>query len=71
MKPQSEYLTINQLAERLEMSRTQVRQMAKSKRLRSIKGAVIDVNMGNGKYEILKINVNEVIRIYEASFKTN
>ena len=63
---QSEYLTIPQLAERLGMSQTNARYLAKSKRLRNVKGAVIDVNMSKGKYEILKVNVDAAIKVYSA-----
>ena len=66
MKPQPEYLTIPQLAERLGMSVTCARYLARSKRLRNIKGAVLNVNMSKGKYEILKINVHDAIKVYSA-----
>lgn len=67
MKPSPEYLSIPKLAKCLGMSEEQARWLAKSKRLRSVKGAVINVNMGKGKYEILKVNIHDAIRAFEAS----
>lgn len=46
----------------------QVRQLAKSNYLRDKKGAVINVNMSTGKYEILKVNVQDAIDVYAAMF---
>jgi hypothetical protein len=66
-KPQAEYLTIKQLAERLGMSVLSARYLARSKRLRAIKGAVINVNMSEGKYEILKINIHDAVRVYDTT----
>ncbi|MCL2416141.1 MAG: helix-turn-helix domain-containing protein [Defluviitaleaceae bacterium] len=63
-----EYLTINQLAERLNISTSQARQLARSKRLRDTKGAVIDLNANKGKNEILRININKVVAVYAAAF---
>jgi hypothetical protein len=63
---QHEYLSINDLAKYLNMGVTQVRIMAKSQRLRKIKGAVINVNAAGGKNEVLRINVQAAIKAFEA-----
>ena len=68
MKPPPEYLSISKLAERLGMSKKEARYLAKSQRMRRIKGAVIDVNMSGGKYEILKVNIHDAIKVFDASY---
>ena len=63
------YLKIPALAKYLGISEKQARELAKSKRLRSIKGAVIDVNMSkNKKKEVLSVNVQAAVKAYSAMF---
>jgi len=61
-----EYITIKQLAERLGISEINARYLARSKRLRDIKGAVINVNASGNKNEILRVDFNAAIRVYNA-----
>ena len=60
----AEYLTIKHLAERLGISNKHARYLAKSKRLRQIEGAVINVNTGQGKKEVLRVNIHDAIKVY-------
>ena len=64
-----EYLTIKQLAAHLNLSEMKTRWLAKSQRLRSIKGAVLDTNARKGKYEILRVNVHAAEKVYETYYK--
>jgi len=68
-KPTPEYISIGELAERLSVSKTTARCMAKSKLLRNIKDAVVDTNQGRGKYEILRINIHDAIKVHAAYYK--
>jgi len=68
-KPTPEYVSINKLAERLGVSRFTAQCMAKSQYLRSVKGAVINVNTkASGKYEILRINIHDAIGVHTAYY---
>ncbi len=60
-----EYLSISELAKVLSISTEYARQLAKSKRLRNIRGAVIDVNMSGGKYQCLRVNINAVKKVFD------
>jgi len=64
----TEYLTIKQLAERLNMSYSNAYFLARSKKLRDIKGAVIDVSATGGKRENLRVDINKVINELTAEF---
>lgn len=58
------YVSIKRLAQELDTSVTTARELARSKRLRSIKGAVIDINKSAGKHEILRVHLPTAIRVY-------
>jgi hypothetical protein len=50
----------------LKISETKASYFAKSKRLRAVKGAVIDVGNGTGKYQILRVKKSAAIKVYAA-----
>jgi len=63
-----EYLTPKELASRLKISVESARYLARSKYLRNIKGAVLNVNLRGkkGKYEKLRIRFDAAICVFEA-----
>jgi len=70
-KPSREpvYVTIKQLAKHLGISTTSARNLARSKHLRRVKGAVVNTNTNGdaGKYEILKIRLDAAVKVFEAN----
>jgi len=63
-----EYLSISQIAERFNISQTAARELARSKHLRRIKGAVVNISNG-GTNEVLRINPEAVVKVFEVQYK--
>jgi len=63
-----EYVTLQELAARLKISVVSARYLARSKYLRKIKGAVLNVNLQGtkGKYEKLRIRFDAAVHVFEA-----
>jgi len=64
---QRQYLSIKQLAQHLGISVQAARWLARSQALRRRKGAVLNVNASQGKYEILRIDALAAAEVYEAN----
>jgi len=63
-----EYLTIKELAAALKISDTSARYLARSRHLRNIKDAVLNVNLKGpaGKYEKLRIRLDAALKVLQA-----